>query len=51
MLFLSSADFFLNLFEKKKSYRNTIRSNRLDPGQDRHSVGPHLDPNCLQFNY
>ena len=23
-------------------------SNGLDPGQDRHSVGPDLGPNCLQ---
>ena len=23
-------------------------SNSLDPDQDRHSVGPDLDPNCLQ---
>ena len=23
-------------------------SNSLDPDQDRHSVGPHLGPNCLQ---
>ena len=23
-------------------------SNNLDPDQDRHSVGPDLDPNCLQ---
>ena len=23
-------------------------SNSLDPYQDRHSVGPDLDPNCLQ---
>ena len=23
-------------------------SNRLDPDQDRHSVGPGLGPNCLQ---
>ena len=28
---------------------NTIRvSKRLDPDQDRHSVGPDLVPNCLQ---
>ena len=38
-------------FKKKStnSFRNTIRvSNGLDPDQDRHSVGPDLDPNCLQ---
>ena len=33
----------------KNSIRNTIRvSNGLDPDQDRCSVGPDLDPNCLQ---
>ena len=33
----------------KKNFRNTFRvSNNLDPDQDRHSVGPDLDPNCLQ---
>ena len=36
-------------FEKKKSFRNTIRvSNSLDPDQARHIVGPDLYPNCLQ---
>ena len=40
MLLVSSAIFFV---------RNTIRlSNSLDPGQDQHSVGPDLSPNCLQ---
>ena len=24
-------------------------SNNLDPDQDRHSVGPDLGPNCLQW--
>ena len=33
----------------KNYFRNTIRvSNSLDSDQDRHSVGPDLDPNCLQ---
>ena len=33
----------------KVSFRNTIRvSNSLDPDQARHTVGPDLDPNCLQ---
>ena len=31
------------------SFRNTISvSNGSDPDQDRRSVGPDLDPNCLQ---
>ena len=48
--FLSSADFFLSkLTFSKISFREAIRvSNGLDPDQDRHSVGPDLDPNCLQ---
>ena len=33
----------------KKLIRSTIRmSNSLDPDQDRHSVGPDLDPKCLK---
>ena len=33
----------------KTSFRNTTRvSNNLDPDQARRSVGPDLDPNCLQ---
>ena len=48
--YILSTDFF---FKKKKfskySFKNTIRvSNSLDQDQDRHSVGPDLDPNCLQ---
>ena len=40
---------FYKLTFSKNSFRNTIRvSNRLDPDQDRHSVGPDLGPNCLQ---
>ena len=36
------------LFFFKNSFRNTIRvSNRLDPDQDRRSVGPNLGPNSL----
>ena len=49
MLLLSYADFFQKLTISKNSLRNTIRvSNGLDPDQDRHSVGPDLDPNCLE---
>ena len=50
MLLLSSADFFkINFKKKKNSFRNTIRvSNCLDPDQDRRTVGPDLDPKCLQ---
>ena len=47
--FLSSADLFQNQFFFKTSFRNTIRvSNKLDPDQARHFVGPDLGPNCLQ---
>ena len=49
-VWLTSADIFstkLSVF--KNSFWSTIRvSNSLDPDQDRHSVGPDLDPNCLQ---
>ena len=39
--------FKINFF--KKYFRNTIRvSNKLDPDQARHSVGPDLGPKCLQ---
>ena len=54
MLLWSSADFFKNNFFKNKTNNNnnignTIRvSNSLDPDQNRHPVGPDLDPNCLQ---
>ena len=49
MLLLLSAGFFQNQLFSKNSFRNTIRvSNGLDPDQHRHSVGPDLDPNCLQ---
>ena len=47
--FLLSADFFSKSTFYKNSFMNTIRmSNRLDPDQTRHFVGPDLDPNCLQ---
>ena len=48
MLFLSSVDFFQNqLF--RKNFKITFKvSNRLDPDQARHLVGPDLGPNCLQ---
>ena len=40
---------FFSKLNLKKSFRDTIRvSNGLDPDQDRHYVGPDLDPNCLQ---
>ena len=46
---LSSAGFFQKLTFSKNSFRNTIRvANGFDPDQDRRSVGPDLDPNCLQ---
>ena len=35
-------------FFKINFFQNTIRvSNNLDPGQDRHSVGPDMCPNCV----
>ena len=41
--------FRLQLTFSKNSFKNTIRvSNRLDPDQDRHFVGPDLVTNCLQ---
>ena len=47
MLLLSPVDFLKIIFFKK--FRNNIRvSNSLDPDLDGHSVGPDLDPNCLQ---
>ena len=47
--FLLSAEFFSKSTISKNSFRNTIWvSNRLDPDQARHSVGPDLGPNCLQ---
>ena len=40
---------FSKLIFSKKYMKNTISmSNSVDPDQDRHSVGPDLDPNCLQ---
>ena len=46
---LSSTDFFSKSTFSKKYFRNTIRvSNSLEPDQAPHSVGPDLDPNCLQ---
>ena len=37
-------------FFKGYSFRKTIRvSTGLDPDQDRRSVGPDLDSNCLQW--
>ena len=41
--------FFSKSMFSKNSFRNTIWvSNRLDPYQARHFVGPDLDPICLQ---
>ena len=52
MLLLLSADFFsqISLLQKILSATvNTIRvSNSLDPDKAQHSVGPDLDPDCLQ---
>ena len=46
---MSSADIFQHYFFQKCSLGYNIRvPNSLDPGQARHSVGPDLDPNCLQ---
>ena len=43
-LLISSKSTFL-----KNSFSNTVRvSNRLDPDQARHFVGPGLGQNCLQ---
>ena len=49
LAFFRSADFFLQKFYQKYYKLETIKvSNRLDPDQARHFVGPDLDPNCLQ---
>ena len=41
--------FFSKSTVLKNSFRSIIRvSNGLDPDQDRCSVGPDLNPNCLQ---
>ena len=49
MLLLSFADIFQKSTFSKQSFRNTSRvSNSLDPDQERLSVGPDLDPNCLK---
>ena len=48
MHLLSSADFLSKMIYSKKKFRNTIRENSLDPGWDRHCVGPDLGPNCFQ---
>ena len=41
---------FFKLTFSKISFRNTTRvSISLDPDHDRHSVGPDLGPNCLQW--
>ena len=44
-----SVFFFFKIIFLKKSFRNIIKvSNRLDPYQVRHFVGPDLGLNCLQ---
>ena len=49
MLFCRLLTFFKINFFKKNSFRNTIWvSNRLDPDQVRHFVGPDPVPICLQ---
>ena len=49
MLLLSSVDFFQNYpFQDVLSGTLPECQTFLDPDQDRHSVGPDLDPNCLQ---
>ena len=49
MLFCRLLTFSKSTFSKN-SYRNAIIvSNRLDPDQARHFVGPDLGPNCLQW--
>ena len=49
MFVVVSAYFFQKITFSKNSFRNTIRvSNGMDTGQDRHSVGSDLGPNCLQ---
>ena len=47
MIFVVCSSFSKSTF-LKNSFRNTIRvSKSLDPGQDRHSVGPDLGQNSL----
>ena len=61
MLLMLSADFFKIGFFQKNSFRKTItvlnrlvpdharqNLNNLDPDQARHSIGPDLEPICLQ---
>ena len=52
-IFLLSLLTFSKLLKKKdKPFRSLIRvSNRLDPDQDQHCVGPGLDTNSLQRLY
>ena len=45
---IAAADYFSKLTFFKTSFRKTTRvSHGLDTGQDRRSVRPDLDPNCL----
>ena len=49
-LLLSSVD-FIKIKCFKNFFRHSIRvSNGLDPDQDRHLVGPDLDPNRFKFS-
>ena len=49
--FLSSADcFWKSTFLKNYFWNSIWVSNRLDPDQARHFVGPDLDPICLQMS-
>ena len=49
VFFVINFFFFFKIIIFLNSFKNTIRvSNSLDPDQDRHSVSPDLDPNCLQ---
>ena len=52
MLLLSSAESFQKHFFRENYFKNTIRvSNHLDSDQDRRSVHPDLDTNCLRIGY
>ena len=48
MLLMSSANFFSKLTFQKILSGTLSVLNSSDPDQDRHFVGPDLDPNCLQ---
>ena len=48
MLFCGPLVFSKSVFFKNSVRNNLLVSNRLDPDQARHFVGPDLGPNCLQ---